>query len=100
MRLALGIDEKESRIQIRLNSIAISNIQASAYSITWTCASENTVFPTYLDSTVGYFGHSIIKQSAEDIIATTDKLLSDYQKAVFQILKKYYDTQKNIEKSH
>ena len=61
---------------------------ATIYSVVWTLRTESSQFlPKFIDTTLGYCGKQFINETAENIIAETDKLTTQLNKITDEALK-------------
>ena len=71
------------RVRIRINTMPKyddnPNI-ATMYSVIWLFDAPELSLPYYISSTLGYCGTDVVVESAEDVVANTDALLSSINK--------------------
>lgn len=85
------VDPAGSRWQMIVNAMPKDQDypnNAAIYSIVWNLVMPNadgTDGPSmFFDSTLGYCGANVVEQSASDIIARTDKIISEFRSALLK----------------
>ena len=74
------VESSENTIMLLINTMPRNESNPSAatiYSITWVFPSDAAGFPYFLDGKIGHVRSDLIKNHAQDIVASTDGLISD-----------------------
>jgi len=71
------------RLVINISTMAYGDSDRSylsIYSVIWTIVTPTAVAPFYANSTMGYVGASRVGETAENIVAITDKMISGWKR--------------------
>ena len=72
----------ESRVQViiltmdRFKGNSFQENLSTMYAVIWVIKDEKLVLPIYLNSTIGFAGSWVLDETAESIVANTEKLIS------------------------
>lgn len=79
LSLDLTSDQKSSHLRLIITTTdkePNAKGNATIFSVVWVVIFKDDPLPRFLDSTIGYCGTTRIAESAENVLASTDKLIS------------------------